>query len=637
MRKMIAPLLLVAALVAGYYWLNYVDGAQEWWAENVGWPYASTGATKAAVAGSGTVEVDSVAIASELSGRVIAVDVQEGDVVTAGQVLVRLDESLLLAQQEQALAALETARANLASVSASAREEAVAAAAAELAQAESARDGAYNILLQAQARAAQPLEIDVRIAQAQGDVAVLEKEVESAQADLHEAEILRDEAGRNQSSDQAVTTYQAYAKQAEAAQSGLMATQVELQGAQEQLALLQAMRASPVALWAEVAAAQAAYAEADAAVGVAKAKLAAARVSATPEEVAVAAAQVAQAEATVARVEAQLAKTVVVSPIDGVVLERAIEPGEVASAGATLLTVADMNDVTLTVYVAESEIGLVQIGAPAEVTVDAYPGEVFAGEVTYVSMEAEFTPKNVQTREERTNLVFAVRIDLANGDHRLKAGMPADAVLRPVGPAPAATATADRDDTPVPAATPAGATATLAAALTSTPSMTLEPRALPSAAATGGAPTAEAVAGERVADSGGTPTAAVSQSETVPVASPTASPEGNASSGVVAGSTPVALPSPADPSRCADTISVLWSWHDVPGPSLSIQGTVTNYSAETLPVVLRFEVRDGLGQTVGTAVVVAFSVGPNEAHAFSAEAEDPTDFSGVELTDVSCR
>jgi len=220
------PLLFVAALVGGYYWLNYVDGAQEWWATNIGWPYATSGPSPVVVSGSGMVEVDSVAVASELGGRVTAVAVAEGDAVSAGQVLVRLDDALLLAQQQQALAAVDAARANLASVMAMPREEAVAAAAAELAEAEQARDGAYAIMVQAQARAAQPLEIDVRIASAQGDVAVLEKEVEAAEAALHQAEILRDEAGRNQSSDELVTTYQAYAKQAEAAQSALTATQV---------------------------------------------------------------------------------------------------------------------------------------------------------------------------------------------------------------------------------------------------------------------------------------------------------------------------------------------------------------------------------------------------------------------------
>ncbi|MHB0877482.1 MAG: HlyD family secretion protein [Anaerolineae bacterium] len=429
MKKAVFPILLVIVLVGGYGGLTYVPAVQDWWRLNVGWPLESGAAATTVVGGSGTIEVESVTIAAEIAGRVVAVEVEEGDVVSAGQVVVRLDEALLRAQQEQALAAVDTARANLANVSAAAREESIAAAAAELAQAEQVRDGANAVMVQAQARAAQPLDVDVRIAGAQGDVAMLEKEVEAGQAALQQAEIRRDEASRNQADDQAATTYQAAIKQADAARAALAATQAELDGARQQLALLQALRANPVALRAQATAAEAGFAQAEAAVGVAAASLAAAQAGPMPEEVAVAEAQVRQAEAAAERIAVQLAKATVVAPIDGVVLERTIEPGEVASVAATLLTVADLSQVTLTVYVPEAEIGLVQVGAPAQVTVDAYPDETFAGAVSYIAMEAEFTPKNVQTKEGRTNLVFAVRIDLQNGTHRLKAGMPADAVI----------------------------------------------------------------------------------------------------------------------------------------------------------------------------------------------------------------
>ena len=101
--------------------------------------------------------------------------------------------------------------------------------------------------------------------------------------------------------------------------------------------------------------------------------------------------------------------------------------------GAPLLTIADLGAVSLTIYVPEDQLGKVQLGQPVSVTVDAYPDRVFKGKVTFVSGQAEFTPKNVQTKEERVSMVFAVKVALPNPDHALKPGMPADAVLSETG------------------------------------------------------------------------------------------------------------------------------------------------------------------------------------------------------------
>jgi len=100
-----------------------------------------------------------------------------------------------------------------------------------------------------------------------------------------------------------------------------------------------------------------------------------------------------------------------------------------ALPGQPLLTVADLRRVNLIVYVPEPDIDTVNVGQTVNVYVDAFPREPFAGTVTYISDQAEFTPKNIQTREERINTVFAVKIRLDNEDQRLKPGMPADAIL----------------------------------------------------------------------------------------------------------------------------------------------------------------------------------------------------------------
>jgi HlyD family secretion protein len=117
----------------------------------------------------------------------------------------------------------------------------------------------------------------------------------------------------------------------------------------------------------------------------------------------------------------------VVSPLDGVVLLRLVEEGEVVQAGQPLLVLVDPRDLFLKVYVAESQIGKVRLGNPARITVDAFPDRAFAGRVAEVAERAEFTPRDVHMPDERTRLVFAVKIRLENEDGFLKPGMPADA------------------------------------------------------------------------------------------------------------------------------------------------------------------------------------------------------------------
>jgi multidrug resistance efflux pump len=114
------------------------------------------------------------------------------------------------------------------------------------------------------------------------------------------------------------------------------------------------------------------------------------------------------------------------SPLAGVVLYRHVEPGEIASAGAPLLTVIDPQNLELTVYVPEDRYGRIQLGQVLPVTVDSYGGETFQGTVTHIAEKAEFTPRNVQTTDNRKTTVFAVRLDLDAAGGKLKPGMPAD-------------------------------------------------------------------------------------------------------------------------------------------------------------------------------------------------------------------
>jgi multidrug resistance efflux pump len=114
------------------------------------------------------------------------------------------------------------------------------------------------------------------------------------------------------------------------------------------------------------------------------------------------------------------------SPIDGVVLERLVEPGEVTSPGTTLIILTNLDDLTLTVYVPEDRYGQIYLGQAYPVTVDSFPNESFSGTVRHIADQAEFTPRNVQTIDSRKSTVFAIRLSLGGTNGKLKPGMPAD-------------------------------------------------------------------------------------------------------------------------------------------------------------------------------------------------------------------
>ncbi len=146
----------------------------------------------------------------------------------------------------------------------------------------------------------------------------------------------------------------------------------------------------------------------------------------TPEQLAVAQAQVDAAQAAVDLLKTQEAKFSLTAPASGTVLSRVIEPGEVTLPGAPLLVIANLDELTITIYLPEDRYGEVRLGDLAEVTVDSFPGEKFSARVVQVADQAEFTPRNVQTAEGRKTTVFAVKLALEESDGRLKPGMPAD-------------------------------------------------------------------------------------------------------------------------------------------------------------------------------------------------------------------
>lgn len=446
MKRFILILLILLLLLAGGLALGLFfapDRVQQAWS-GLGLPAQSfdrlasrapsgrTGATQPAADGSviaatGFLEAEETAIVAELGGQALAVLVDQGEAVAAGQPLVRLDDSLLQAQLRQADQAVDSAQAALALAQAGPRPAEIAAAQAQMQQAQASLDGARQSLLDAQAARADPQALTARINAAQSRAALAQRQVEVQSARQAVLRVLR-ESIANDGSDQGQTQRAIYDQQLAAAAENSAAAQAELQGAQRALNALRQMRANPASADAQVRAAEGQVRLAEQAVAVAEAGLALAAAGPQPEVVAVVGAQVAEAEAAWDVVVAQLAKAALNSPIDGVVLLRAVEPGETVSPGVPLLRIADLNQMTLVVYVPLERIGQVQVGQPARVSVDAYPGRTFDGVVSAIASRAEFTPKNILATEERSEVVVAVTVTLPGGSQQgaLKPGMPAD-------------------------------------------------------------------------------------------------------------------------------------------------------------------------------------------------------------------
>ena len=154
---------------------------------------------------------------------------------------------------------------------------------------------------------------------------------------------------------------------------------------------------------------------------------------ARPEEIQAAEARLDQARAAADLLAKTIADCTITAPAGGIVTHKAVEAGELIAPGATVVTLSGLDSVFVMIYVTELEVGRIKLGDGVEIRIDAFPERPFPGKITYISPEAEFTPKNVQTKEDRVKLVFGVKVEIENKEGLLKPGLPADAVVR-VGP-----------------------------------------------------------------------------------------------------------------------------------------------------------------------------------------------------------
>lgn len=148
------------------------------------------------------------------------------------------------------------------------------------------------------------------------------------------------------------------------------------------------------------------------------------------EEIELATARVEQAKQQLKLAQTRLSYAQIAAPINGVVLSKNIEPGEYVSPGTPVVTIGELDQVWLKAYIAETDLGRVKLNQKVAVTTDTYPGKIYNGYIGFIASEAEFTPKNIQTAEERVKLVYRIKVIIENQARELKPGMPADAVIK---------------------------------------------------------------------------------------------------------------------------------------------------------------------------------------------------------------
>ncbi|HTP12331.1 MAG TPA: efflux RND transporter periplasmic adaptor subunit, partial [Bacteroidota bacterium] len=151
---------------------------------------------------------------------------------------------------------------------------------------------------------------------------------------------------------------------------------------------------------------------------------------ARPEDLEAARARLDQAKAYADLLRKQMTDATILAPVDGTVTNKPVEVGELVGTGSTIVTISRLETLDLMIFVSDSELGKVKLNGAADIVIDTYPDRTFSGHVVYISPVAEFTPKNVQTKEDRTKLVFGVKVRVDNKDGVLKAGMPADAYVQ---------------------------------------------------------------------------------------------------------------------------------------------------------------------------------------------------------------
>ncbi len=352
---------------------------------------------------SGNIELTEVNIAFKTAGRLIERNVDEGDNVKKAQILARLDRDQLVAQRAREVASLEAAVTQVAQAETSIQWE-KANLAADIEQKRADLSSNESKLLELR-NGSRPQEIQ----DSKAAVEAAQAELDRAKRDWERAQTLfKDDDISSEQYDQYRNRWQS--------------AQAALKQAQERYALVVA---GPRTEEVEAQAAQVQHARG--ALKMAEAN--ALELKRREQDLDTRRAEITEAKASIAMIDSQLADTIAYSPVDGVVLVKAADVGEVLAPGTTVVTVGDIDHPWLRGYIDEKDLGKVKIGSKAKLTTDSYPGKVYAGHVSFIASEAEFTPKQIQTQQERVKLVYRIKIEVENPGRELKSNMPADAEI----------------------------------------------------------------------------------------------------------------------------------------------------------------------------------------------------------------
>lgn len=380
MKKIIVALVVLAALVVAAYLV---------WRRP---PGVEPGVIKV----SGNIEATTVELSFRIPGWVRTRDVDEGWPVKVGQVVARLDNTELDQTVKLRQAESRQAEAALAELENGSRPE-------DIAQAEAAMKKADWFLKQLLA-GSRPDEIKA----AEQTVAADKADAERVGSDFERASALYE--------GKAITE-----QEFTAAKAALDVAKAKLAAAEAQYRLV---RDGPRA--EEIDQARAASDQA-------RAYNDLVRNGPRTEDIDQARARVDQASGNLDIARTTLGYATLLSPLDGMVLSKSTEPGEYVSPGTPIVTAADLVNIWLRAYVSETDITKVHLGQKVTVKTDAYPAQTYEGRISFISKQAEFTPKTVQTEKERVKLVFRIKIDITNRDTELKPGMPADGYIECVG------------------------------------------------------------------------------------------------------------------------------------------------------------------------------------------------------------
>ena len=394
---------------------------------------------------SGTIEAAVVNVSPEMAGKAADVHAAEGDSVTKGQTLLNLDPSLLDAQKAVASAAVDSATAALAAAQTKYEQTLEAALASQAAQ--RSKDWQTS----APSEFDQPnwyIEQDQQVASAQAELDAAKAEIDSANknlnrviTDLKNSEFLKTEQEladaraafiiAQQVRDQASSASDNNGL-TDAAQDYYDDAVTRLDDAEKAYNDLMNSDEADDVRYArgQVLVAQQRYDAAYARLLTLQTGADSPAVIAAAKELDKAKSALSQAEANLALVEAQITKLAVNAPIDGVILTRNVEPGEFVQPGGIAMTMADLSNLTITVYIPEDRYGEISLGQTAEVKVDSFPEMTFTATVVHIADQAEFTPRNVQTVEGRSATLYAIKLSVQDPDGKLKIGMPADVVFK---------------------------------------------------------------------------------------------------------------------------------------------------------------------------------------------------------------